>query len=73
MATIVFAGGHKLAVQEDPSTLVQRITAAAEQTTDLNLQFNDGEQVIVSGWFSVTQEDGQMLPVRPDTIAYVLP
>lgn len=73
MATIVFAGGHKLAVREDPSTLVQRISTAAAGDTSLDLQFTDGRKVMVQGWFSVTQENGEMLPVRPDTVAYVLP
>ncbi len=73
MATIVFAGGHTLKVRGDPSTLVQRISTAARGGENLNLQFTDGKQVIVQDWFSVTQEDGEMLPVRPDTVAYVLP
>jgi hypothetical protein len=73
MATIVFGGGHELKVREDASTVIQHASAAAERTENLGLGFTDGTTLNVAGWFSATAESGAMIPVRPDTIAYILP
>ena len=73
MATIVFSGGHELKVREEAAAVIRQASAAADRSEKVNLEFTDGKKLAVEGWFTVTDGHGALLPVRPETIAYVLP